>query len=144
MDLLTEGRLRDMLALRRVGEATLLRNRDKVPELMNFHRRSDTPLGPPVCLRQADRRFWIRLGSIRASRVVLGALAEQLFLISDLWSLISIAVAEQNAAFAKQSRWSTTSPSGSLRGNGSRRHFRIRLGSARASRVGFGAKTNFR
>src|SRR5437868_13204198 len=84
MDLLTERRLRDMLALRRVGEATLLRDRNKVPELMNFHRRSDTPLGPPVCLRLADRHFWIRLGSIRAWRVVLGALAEQLFLISDL------------------------------------------------------------
>jgi hypothetical protein len=52
-------------------------------------RRSDTPLAPPVCLRLVDRHFWIRLGSIRASRVVLGALAEQLFLISDLWSLIS-------------------------------------------------------
>ena len=73
-----------MLTLRRVGEATLLRDRDKVPELMNFHRRSDTPLGPPICLRLPDRT-----GSIRASRVVLGALAEQLFLISDLWSLIS-------------------------------------------------------
>ena len=78
-----------MLTLRRVGKATLLRDSDKVPELMNFHRRSDTPLGPPVCLRLVDRHFWIRLGSIRASRVVLGALAEQLFLISDLWSLIS-------------------------------------------------------
>ena len=43
-----------MIALRRFGEATLLRDRDKVPELMNFHRRSDTPLGPPVCLRLAD------------------------------------------------------------------------------------------
>jgi hypothetical protein len=42
-----------MLALRRVGEATLLRDSDKVPELMNFHRRSDTPLGQPVCLRLA-------------------------------------------------------------------------------------------
>src|SRR5437588_7349772 len=98
MDLLTERRLRDMLALRRIGEATLLCDSDKVPELMNFHRldfrrstshcsdflllclrclisdlrfelsvsvlqlfrfsafrRSDTPLGPPVCLRLADR-----------------------------------------------------------------------------------------
>jgi len=36
--LLTERRLRDMLALRRIGEATLLRDSDKVPELMNFHR----------------------------------------------------------------------------------------------------------
>src|SRR5436853_7526670 len=53
MDLLTERRLRDVLALRRIGEATLLRDRNKVPELMNFHRRSDTPLGPPVCLRLA-------------------------------------------------------------------------------------------
>jgi len=35
--------------------ATLLRDSDKVPELMNFHRRSDTPLGSPVCLRLADR-----------------------------------------------------------------------------------------
>ena len=94
-------------------------------------RRSDTPLGPPVCLRLVDRHFWIRLGSIRASRVVLGALAEQLFLISDLWSLV--AVAEQNAAFAEQSRSSTSSPPGPIRRNGSRRHFRIRLGSARAS-----------
>ena len=84
MDLLTERRLRYVLALRRVREATLLRDSDKVSELMNFHRRSDTPLGPPVCLRPADRHFWIRPGSIRASRVVLGALAEQLFLISDL------------------------------------------------------------
>src|SRR5207248_10012398 len=84
MDLLTERRLRYVLALRRVREATLLRDSDKVSELMNFHRRSDTPLGPPVCLRPADRHFWIRLGSIRASRVVLGALAEQLFLISDI------------------------------------------------------------
>jgi hypothetical protein len=32
-----------MLALRRVGEATLLRDSDKVPELMNFHR-DDIPL----------------------------------------------------------------------------------------------------
>ena len=53
MDLLTERRLRDVLALRRVGEATLLRDSDKIPELMNFHRRSDTPLSPPVCLRLA-------------------------------------------------------------------------------------------
>src|SRR6476469_3599481 len=53
MDLLTERRLRYMLTLRRVGEATLLRDRDKVPELMNYHRRSDTPPGPPVCLRLA-------------------------------------------------------------------------------------------
>jgi len=30
--------LRDMLALRRVGEATLLRDSDKVSELMNLHR----------------------------------------------------------------------------------------------------------
>src|SRR5882724_8578211 len=60
MDLLTERRLRDVLALRRVGEATLLRDSDKVPELMNLHRRSDTPLGPPVCLRLPDRHFWIR------------------------------------------------------------------------------------
>lgn len=64
--------------------ATLLRDSDKIPELMNFHRRSDTPLAPPICLRLVDRHFWIRLGSIRASRVVLGALAEQLFLISGL------------------------------------------------------------
>src|SRR5207253_9474144 len=98
MDLLTERRRRDMLALRRVGEAALLRDSDKIPELMNFHRldfrrstlhcsrflllclrclisdlwielsvsvfqlfrfsafrRSDTPLGPSVCLRPADR-----------------------------------------------------------------------------------------
>src|SRR5205823_14729850 len=55
MDLLTERRLRDMLALRRIREAALLRDSDKVPELMNLHRRSDTPLGPPVCLRLADR-----------------------------------------------------------------------------------------
>jgi hypothetical protein len=39
-----------MLALRRIGEATLLRNSDKVPELMNLHRRSDTPLRQSVCL----------------------------------------------------------------------------------------------
>jgi hypothetical protein len=32
-----------MLALRRVGEATLLRDSDKVSELMNFHR-DDIPL----------------------------------------------------------------------------------------------------
>src|SRR6266576_2354810 len=38
MDLLTERRLRYVLALRRIGEATLLRDSDKVPELMNFHR----------------------------------------------------------------------------------------------------------
>jgi len=42
-----------MLALRRMRETTLLRDSDKVPELMNFHRCSDTPLGPPVCLRLA-------------------------------------------------------------------------------------------
>ena len=42
-----------MLPLRRVGEATLLRDRDKISELMNFHLRSDTPLGPPVCLSLA-------------------------------------------------------------------------------------------
>src|SRR5204863_6818499 len=55
MDLLTERRLRDMLALRRIREATLLRDSDKVPELMNLYRRSDIWLGPPVCLRLADR-----------------------------------------------------------------------------------------
>jgi hypothetical protein len=38
LDLLTERRLRDVLALRRVGEGTLLRHSDKIPELMNFHR----------------------------------------------------------------------------------------------------------
>src|SRR5207245_849142 len=53
MDLLTERRLRYVLALRRVGEATLLGDSNKVSELMNFHRGSDTPLGPPVCLRLA-------------------------------------------------------------------------------------------
>jgi hypothetical protein len=46
---------------------------------------------------------------------VLGALAEQLFLITHLLFLISVAVAEQNAAFAEQSRWSTNQASGSLR-----------------------------
>src|SRR2546430_16500294 len=55
MDLLAKRRLRDVLALRRVGEATLLRDRDKIPKLMNFHRCSDTPLGPPVCLRLVNR-----------------------------------------------------------------------------------------
>jgi hypothetical protein len=35
--LLTERRLRDVLALRRVGEATLLGDSDKVTELMNLH-----------------------------------------------------------------------------------------------------------
>ena len=54
MDLLTERRLRDMLTLRRLGETTLLLDSDKIPELMNFHRCSDTPLGEPVCLRLAD------------------------------------------------------------------------------------------
>src|SRR5207248_9888417 len=132
MDLLTERRLRYVLALRRVREATLLRDSDKVSELMNFHRRSDTPLGPPVCLRPADRHFWIRPGSIRASRVVLGALAEQLFLISDLWFLISVAVAEQNAAFAVPSRWSPTSPSGPILCHGKATTFRIRLARAGA------------
>jgi hypothetical protein len=43
MDLLTERRLRDMFALRRVGEATLLGNSDKISELMNLHR-DDIPL----------------------------------------------------------------------------------------------------
>ena len=66
-----------MLALRRIRKATLLRDSDKVPELMNLYRRSDISLGPPVCLRLADG-----LGGIRASRVVLGAPAEQLFLTS--------------------------------------------------------------
>jgi|SRR5947208_15421038 len=37
MDLLTERRLRDVLALRRVREATFLRDSDKVPQLMNLH-----------------------------------------------------------------------------------------------------------
>ena len=37
MDLLTERRLRDVLALRGVGEATLLRDSDEVPELVDFH-----------------------------------------------------------------------------------------------------------
>src|SRR6476659_8783802 len=53
MDLLTERRLRYMLTLRRVGEATLLGDSDKIAKLMNFHRRSDTPLGSAVCLRLA-------------------------------------------------------------------------------------------
>jgi len=43
MDLLTERRLRYVLALRRVAEAILLRDSDKVPELMNLHR-DDIPL----------------------------------------------------------------------------------------------------
>ena len=43
MDLLTERRLRYVLALRRVGEATLLRDSDKVSELMNLYR-DDIPL----------------------------------------------------------------------------------------------------
>src|SRR5205085_6248066 len=37
MDLLTERRLGDVFALRRIGEAALLRDSDKVPELMNLH-----------------------------------------------------------------------------------------------------------
>ncbi len=37
-DLLAERRSRDVLALSRVGEATLLRDSDKVSELMNLHR----------------------------------------------------------------------------------------------------------
>ena len=40
---IAERRLRDVLALRRIREATLLRDSDKVPELMNLHRH-DTPL----------------------------------------------------------------------------------------------------
>ena len=36
-------------------KATFFRDSDKVPELMNLHRRSDTPLDPPICLRPADR-----------------------------------------------------------------------------------------
>ena len=44
-----------MLGLRRVGEATLLRDSDKIPQLINLHRHSDTPLGLPICLRLADR-----------------------------------------------------------------------------------------
>jgi hypothetical protein len=36
--LLTERRLRYVLALRRIREATLLRDSDKVPKLMNLHR----------------------------------------------------------------------------------------------------------
>ena len=43
MDLLTERWLRDVLALRRIGEATLLCDSDKVSELMNLHR-DDIPL----------------------------------------------------------------------------------------------------
>jgi hypothetical protein len=84
-----------MLALRRVGEATLLRDSDKIPELMNSIVRSDTPLGPPVCLRLADR-----MGAV-AKGVRTGVLL----------------IAEQNAAFAEQSRWSTSLPSDSLRMN---------------------------
>ena len=38
MDLLTERRLRYVLALRRVREATFLRDGDKVAQLMNLHR----------------------------------------------------------------------------------------------------------
>ena len=72
MDLLTERRLRYVLALRRIGEATLLRDSDKVSELMNFHRRSDTPLGPPVCLSLADR-----IAEHTRLACLLGALAEQ-------------------------------------------------------------------
>src|SRR5438045_3359333 len=54
MDLLTERRLRYMLALRRIREATLLRDSDKVPELMNLHR-ADTQLRRALC-RSHDRR----------------------------------------------------------------------------------------
>jgi uncharacterized protein DUF885 len=35
--------------------SALLRDSDKVSELMNRHRGSDTPLGSPVCLKLADR-----------------------------------------------------------------------------------------
>ena len=38
LDLLAERRLRDMLALRRMREAPLLRDCDKIAELMNLHR----------------------------------------------------------------------------------------------------------
>src|SRR5213595_826235 len=38
LDLLTQRRLRDMLAFRCMGEATFLGNSDKITELMNLHR----------------------------------------------------------------------------------------------------------
>ena len=46
---------------------TLLRDSDKVAELMNLHRRSDTPLGSPVCLRLADRMGAVAKGIRRSS-----------------------------------------------------------------------------
>src|SRR4029077_17012049 len=55
MDLLTERRLRYMLTLRRVGEATLLPDSDKIAELMNPHRRYSAANGalskPPIGAR---------------------------------------------------------------------------------------------
>ena len=54
MDLLTERRLRYVLALRRMREATLLRDSDKVPKLMNLHRAILSCEGPVV--EAVDRR----------------------------------------------------------------------------------------
>src|SRR6266513_11459 len=55
MDLLTERRLRYVLALRRIRETTFLRDSDKVRGADESPSSSDTPLGRPVCLRLADR-----------------------------------------------------------------------------------------
>src|SRR5437762_6264050 len=68
MDLLTERRLRYVLALRRNRETTLLRDSDNVPELMNLHR-VDTQLRRALC-RSRDRRPRARV--ITATTAVLG------------------------------------------------------------------------
>src|SRR5436309_1679240 len=117
MDLLTERRLRYVLALRRIGEATLLRDRDKVSELMNFHRRSDTPLGPPFVLRLADR---------------MGAVAKGVRAGGSFWSRNkkrglcgTITLVNKLAVWFTPHEWKSTT-------------FLERPGSARVSRDGFG------
>ena len=61
-------RLRDVLALRRIPEATFLRDSDKVPELMNLHR----------VILSCERRF-VEAGRRPRTRVIIATTA--------VWSL---------------------------------------------------------
>src|SRR5438132_9846146 len=145
MDLLTERWLRYVLALRRVREATLLRDSDKVSELMNFHRRSDTPLGPPVCLRPADRMGEHTRLACPARRPRRAAISDFCPLVSDLCSgrgtkrglCGTITLVNDLALWSNPQEWKSTTFSDTT---GERARLAYNASPART----FGAKTNFR
>src|SRR6266513_1549253 len=109
MDLLTERRLRYVLALRRIREATLFRDCDKIPELMNFHRLDFRPSTLHFSGFQVFSVSKIRYSARPARLSKAGRSNGRCREGRADWRFIL--VAEQNAAFAEPSRWSTTSPS---------------------------------